>query len=203
MEGPTPISDEVNAQPPSNRLGRGLDKILGTRSPIRRGIGAVRSIVAESSLYTVQPLWHAPSYWSKPVTATRTRLVQPGATFVNFLTFVPPSGNSTVIKQYVATVEGDAALANINFRITLGEAVLDNIQFVLGQEKCRTGPNNYPAVPHPTHIVSTHGSAISIQVQNLGAFAIRAFCALYGWTLPIYSIYGSGERSGEVDNTDG
>lgn len=201
MPGPTPITDEVNALPPGNRLGKGLAKIFGAESPITQGANALRATIDMASIYTVQPLWHAPSYWAKPVTATRTRLVQPGATFTNFLTFQADAQNAAVIKQYVATVEGSAALANINFRIVVGESVQD-IQFVLGQEKCRTGPNNYPAVPHPTHLIS-HGFPIIIQVQNLGAIAIRAFCALYGWTLPLYSIYGTGERSGTVDNSDG
>lgn len=199
---PTPITDEVNAQPPRDRLGKAFAQVFGDGA-VYRGLNEVRKKIGETSIYTVQPLWHAPSYWSKPITATRTRLVQPGATFVDFVTLRGNSQTTNVVKQYVTTVEGSAALANINFRITLGEAVLSNIQFVLGQEKCRTAPNEYPAVPHPTHIVATDGQPVTIQVQNLGAFAIRAFCALYGWSLPIYSVYGTGERSGEVDNLDG
>lgn len=202
MQNDYPL-EHVLAPTPDDILGKLFRNIPGHTQPEAEVFAALANIANNSQFLTVRPVWDSPSYWAKPITNTKVRLVAPNVRWTDFLTHTTDVITSAVIKQYVATVEGDSETSGIEFRMFQNNGILDGVEFVPGQEKFKTDPNEYPVVPRALPIVIDNGGSLTLQVRNTGPLERRVIAAFYGWSYMGYAIAGTGDKSGLVDTQSG
>lgn len=195
--------EHVLAPTPDDILGKLFRNIPGYTEAEGKVFGVLANIANNSQFLTVRPVWDSPSYWSKPITDTKIRLVNPSLVWTDFLQHTTDGITSAVIKKYVATVEGDAETSGIQFRMFQNDGILEGVEFVPGQEKFKTAPNEYPVVYRPLPIVLDNGGSLTLQVRNTGIFPRRVIAAFYGWSYMGYAIAGTGDKSGLVDTQSG
>lgn len=151
-----------------------------------------------SALPIRQPSFNAPTFLSRPVTATATTAVPPSTVWATFLSYSAPVQFIGVISGYVASSLEPATAPGIEFRV----AVDGNVKFILapGLDPCRLAQSPWPRRPRKTRLFVNEQMTAQLQCRNLGATPRTAVLAFYGWAYDTINIYPEGEaRLGITD----
>jgi hypothetical protein len=121
-----------------------------------------------------------PTFWSYPLTPTKIEPVANG-TWVNFLDLHGLPGFVFRVSSYVATVFGDATLANVDFRFILNGGLAPNMSLASGVDHNKVSPTDFPVIPQETFFYVGEQDRLILQARNNNLFQQLVIAGFFGW----------------------
>jgi hypothetical protein len=169
---------------------------------------AMQNVLRVASLPIREPSPCRPTFWSIPITYTKTRPVPANSGWLDYLPMSPgqgmfPSGYNAAINFVIATSLTNMATNGLQYRFLLEGDLLPAQYFNLSPgfdlNVERVGaPNPFPAQTRRVNIVVPNTNHLSLQVNNTSGAPVLAYAGLFGW---FYPNLGSSEK--EAFNASG
>lgn len=144
---------------------------------------AIKRALRSSNMPIRRPSQTEPTFWSNPLTPTKIEPVANG-TWVNFLVLAGIPGFVYRVSKYVATVYGDATVANVDFRFVLNGTLPPNMSLASGVDHNKISPTDFPVVPQETFFYIGEKDRLILQVRNNNVLQQLIIAGFFGWQFP-------------------
>lgn len=144
-------------------------------------IAAICKALRGSNLQVRQPTYNYPSFWSRPIYATKYLTVPGNSGWQSLIIVAGLPQYVGILRQYVATSLGNLAASGLAFRFLINGQPDTNIQLTQGVEFNKDAANSYPIIPRNFFLPVNETQRVELQVQNTGGVQQVAIGLLAGW----------------------
>lgn len=144
-------------------------------------VGGMMTGLAGSNFPLRRPSHTNPSFWSRPLMRTLMRPVPAGQDWTDLVVVQGLSQYIAVVRYYVATSQGDIAVAGLQFRMLLNGSPVTGVTIGAGVEVSKEGPNTYPVIPRLIFQPVLETQTLQLQVKNPTALQRNAIGGFWGW----------------------
>jgi hypothetical protein len=140
-----------------------------------------KNALIRSSLPLRRPSNTDPTWWSNTLTKTAIATLSSSQGWINVLNLQGIPGWTWKVQSYVATVVGDASIANVQWRFILNGTIAPNMQLATGVEINKVGPNIWPVVPAETYFLIEQKDNLILQAKTTNVFQQMLIAGLFGY----------------------